>query len=178
MWNDVELMISAEEIRERVLKMGAEITRDYKGEEILIVGILKGSFVFMADLIRAIDGPVHVDFMDVSSYGASTETSGEVRILKDLDVSIEGRHVLVVEDIIDTGLTLKYILSLLQKRHPKSLNVCTLLDKPSRRQTDVVAKYNGFAIPDRFVVGYGLDYAERYRNLPGVYVLKPEIYQK
>jgi hypoxanthine phosphoribosyltransferase len=178
MLNDVEVLFSAEEVQKRVKEMGAEITRDYQGEELLVAGILKGAFIFMADLVRNIDGMVNIDFMDVSSYGASTETSGEVRIMKDLEGSIEGRHVLIVEDIVDTGLTLHYILSVLRQRNPKSLEVCTLLDKPSRRQSEVVAKYKGFAIPDKFVVGYGLDYAERYRNLPGVYVLKPEIYNK
>lgn len=176
MLNDVEVLFSAQEVQKRVKEMGTEITRDYQGEELLVAGILKGAFIFMADLVRNIDGMVNIDFMDVSSYGASTETSGEVRIMKDLEGSIEGRHVLIVEDIVDTGLTLHYILSVLRQRNPKSLEVCTLLDKPSRRQSEVVAKYKGFAIPDKFVVGYGLDYAERYRNLPGVYVLKPEIY--
>lgn len=178
MLNDVEVLFSAQEVQKRVKEMGNQITRDYQGEELLVAGILKGAFIFMADLVRNIDGMVNIDFMDVSSYGASTETSGEVRIMKDLEGSIEGRHVLIVEDIVDTGLTLHYILSVLRQRNPKSLEVCTLLDKPSRRQSEVVAKYKGFAIPDKFVVGYGLDYAERYRNLPGVYVLKPEIYSK
>ncbi|MGE5455186.1 MAG: hypoxanthine phosphoribosyltransferase [Methylocystaceae bacterium] len=177
MLNDVEVLFTAEEIEKRVKELGQQITHDYQGEELLVACILKGAFMFMSDLVRAIDGMVNLDFMDVSSYGASTETSGEVRIMKDLEVAIEGRHVLIVEDIIDTGLTLQYILSMLKQRNPKSLEVCTLLDKPSRRQSDVVAKYNGFSIPDKFVVGYGLDYAERYRNLPGVYVLKPEVYR-
>ncbi|MGE5381049.1 MAG: hypoxanthine phosphoribosyltransferase [Methylocystaceae bacterium] len=178
MLNDVDVLISAEKIKEKVKELGAQITRDYQGEELLVVCILKGAFIFMSDLVRAIDGVVNVDFMDVSSYGASTQTSGEVRIMKDLEGSIEGRHVLIVEDIIDTGLTLQYILSILKQRNPKSLGVCTLLDKPSRRQSDVIPQYCGFTIPDEFAVGYGLDYAERYRNLPGVYILKPEVYSK
>jgi len=178
MLNDVDVLFSAAEVQERVKELGAQITRDYQGEELLVVGILKGAFMFMADLVRAINGPVAIDFMDVSSYGVSAETSGEVRIMKDLDVSLENRHVLIVEDIVDTGLTLKFILEILQKRKPQSLKVCTLLDKPSRRRVEVVPYYNGFTIDDHFIVGYGIDYAERYRNLDGVYILKPEVYRK
>lgn len=178
MLNDVEVLFTADEVQRRVMELGAQITGDYQGEELLVVGILKGAFMFMADLVRSISGPVAIDFMDVSSYGVSSETSGEVRIMKDLDVSLEDRHVLIVEDIVDTGLTLKFILEILQKRKPKSLKVCTLLDKPSRRRVEVVPDYNGFTIEDHFIVGYGIDYAERYRNLAEVAILKPEVYKK
>jgi len=178
MLNDVEVLFTADEVQNRVKELGGQIAGDYHGEELLVVGILKGAFMFMADLVRAINGPVAIDFMDVSSYGASSETSGEVRIMKDLDVSLEDRHVLIVEDIVDTGLTLKFILEILQKRKPRSLKVCTLLDKPSRRRVEVVPDYNGFTVEDYFIVGYGIDYAERYRNLSAVCILKPEAYQK
>ncbi|MGE5372084.1 MAG: hypoxanthine phosphoribosyltransferase [Solirubrobacterales bacterium] len=178
MIDDVEVLFTETEIRAKVQELGRRITADYQGEELLVVGILKGAFVFMADLVRCIGLPVTMDFMDLSSYGASDHSSGEVRILKDLEQPIEGRHVLIVEDIIDTGVTLKYILEILQRRQPKSLKICTFLDKPSRRKSDVVSDYNGFSIPDHFVVGYGLDYAEKYRNLAGVYKLKPEAIQR
>ena len=177
MLNDVEsVLLSAKELAKRVVELGAEITADYAGKEILMIGVLRGAVVFMADLARAIKVPVAIDFMAVSSYGAGTSSSGVVRILKDLDVSIEGKHVLVVEDIIDSGLTLNYLLDNLKSRKPASLKLCTLLNKPERRKVKVNIDYNGFNVPDYFVVGYGLDYAEKYRNLPFIGVLKPAVY--
>lgn len=177
MLNDVErCLVSQEEIAQKVAQMGEQISRDYVGKNLVVVGILKGAIVFLSDLIRQIKIPVYLDFMAVSSYGSSTASSGVVRILKDLDKSIEGKDVLIVEDIIDSGLTLKYLLENLEARRPNSVKICTLLDKPARRETSVDIKYNGFVIPDEFAVGYGLDYNDKYRNLPGVYVLKKEIY--
>ncbi|SHG38054.1 hypoxanthine phosphoribosyltransferase [Thermosyntropha lipolytica DSM 11003] len=176
--NDVEILYDKETIRSKVKELAEQISRDYEGKDLLLVGILKGAFVFMADLIREIDIPVELDFMDVSSYGMSTVSSGEVRILKDLDYSIKDRDVLVVEDIIDTGLTLKYIKELLLKREPRSVKTCCLLDKPERRKVDINADYVGFVIPDEFIVGYGIDYAEKYRNIPEICILKPSVYQK
>jgi hypoxanthine phosphoribosyltransferase len=170
------ILVTEEEIRQKVGELGRAISEDYRGKQLLVVGILKGSIVFMSDLIRAIDLPLEIDFMEVSSYGHSTESSGAVRILKDLDVDIEGRDVLVVEDIIDTGLTLNYLMEILRARKPASLKVCTFLNKPSRRKVKMEADFNGYDIPDEFAVGYGLDYAEKYRNLPYVAVLKPEAY--
>jgi len=175
MMNDeLEVLLTEDKIKERVKELAQKISKDFAGEPLLVVGILKGAFIFMADLVRNLEMPVVIDFMDVSSYGYSTESSGEVRIMKDLEVPIEGKNVLIVEDIVDTGLTLQYIVSILKKRHPKSLRICAFLDKPSRRKTDVVPDYCGFVIPDKFVVGYGLDCAERYRNLPWVAVLKQQ----
>ena len=171
-----KILISREEIQKRVAELGAEITRDYKGKDLLVLGILKGAVPIMADLIREIKLPLKYDFMAVSSYGASTHSSGVVRILKDLERSVEDLHILIVEDIIDTGLTLKYLKENLAARNPLSIKVVTLLDKPDRRKAEVVPDYNGFTIPDEFVVGYGLDFDERYRNLPYVGVLKPEAY--
>lgn len=159
-------LLSAEQIRSRVAELGAEITDRYQGKELLVVGVLKGAFIFCSDLLRAIDLPAEVDFMAVSSYGQSTESSGVIKILKDLDTSVEGRHVLLVEDIVDTGLTLRYLQQYLLNKQPASLELVSLLDKPSRRRTDVTLNYSGFTIPDHFVVGYGIDYAEQYRNLP------------
>lgn len=177
MLNDMErCLVSQEEIAQKVAQLGEQISRDYVGKTLVVVGILKGAIVFLSDLIRQIKIPVYLDFMAVSSYGSSTESSGVVRILKDLDKSIEGKDVLIVEDIIDSGLTLKYLLENLEARRPNSVNVCTLLDKPARRKTTVNIKYNGIVIPDEFAVGYGLDYNDKYRNLQGVYVLKKEIY--
>jgi len=158
--------------------MGEAISQDYQGKEILVVGILKGSVVFMGDLVRKIKLPLQIDFMEVSSYGKSTESSGAVRILKDLETNIEGRNVLIVEDIVDTGLTLSYLVKILKARKPASLKICTFLNKPSRRKVALEADYNGYDIPDEFVVGYGLDFNEKYRNIPYVAVLKPEAYQK
>ncbi|EIW19644.1 MULTISPECIES: hypoxanthine phosphoribosyltransferase [Pelosinus] len=178
MINDVErVLLSEEQLATRIVELGAEITADYAGEEILMIGVLRGAVVFMADLARAIKIPVAIDFMAVSSYGAGTSSSGVVRILKDLDENVEGKHVLVVEDIIDSGLTLNYLVDNLKSRQPASIKICTLLNKPDRRKVDVDIAYNGFTIPDYFVIGYGLDYAEKYRNLPFIGILKPEIYQ-
>ncbi len=161
-------------IRDRIAELGAEISADYAGKDLLLVGVLKGAVFFMADLMRHITVPCEVDFMAISSYGASTDSSGVVRILKDLDETIEGRNVLVVEDIIDSGLTLSYLKRTLGARHPASLEVCALLTKPERREVEVPVRYIGFEIPNRFVVGFGLDYAERYRNLRYVGVLADE----
>jgi hypoxanthine phosphoribosyltransferase len=176
--NDVErVLLSEEQLAKRILEIGAEITADYAGKEILMIGVLRGAVLFMADLARAIKVPVAIDFMAVSSYGAGTSSSGVVRILKDLDENVEGKHVLVVEDIIDSGLTLNYLVDNLKSRQPASIKICTLLNKPDRRKVDVDIAYNGFTIPDHFVIGYGLDYAEKYRNLPFIGILKPEVYQ-
>ncbi|KAF1086446.1 Hypoxanthine-guanine phosphoribosyltransferase [Sporotomaculum syntrophicum] len=175
---DVEkLLFSRADIDNKVHELGSIISRDYAGQDLLMVGILKGAAVFMADLIRAISIDVSIDFMALSSYGASSKSTGVVRILKDLDKSIQNRHVLIVEDIVDTGLTLTYLLKILKARNPAGVRICTMLDKPSRRKADVPVDYNGFTIPDHFVVGYGLDYNEKYRNLPEIYVLKEEIYR-
>ena len=166
-----EILIDAERLQARIHELGEEITADYAGRELLLVGVLKGAVFFMADLMRSIDVPCEIDFMAISSYGASTDSSGVVRILKDLDINIEGRHVLVIEDIIDSGLTLSYLIRNLESREPASLAVCALLTKPERREIEVEVRYTGFEIPNRFVIGYGLDFAERYRNLPYVGVL-------
>jgi len=175
---DIEsIIISEEQVRERIAELGAQISRDYDGEPILLVAVLRGAALFIADLSRQITVPVELDFMAVSSYGSSTKSSGVVRILKDLDEQIEGRHVLVVEDILDTGLTLKYLLKNLASRKPASLEVVTLLAKEGKQRVPISCKYIGFAVPDEFVVGYGLDFAERYRNLPYIGVLKPSAYQ-
>jgi len=170
-----EILIDEETLHGRIAELGAQVSDDYRGEDLLLIGVLKGAIFFMADLMRSIDIPCEVDFMAISSYGAGIDSSGVVRILKDLDVSIEGRNVLVVEDIIDSGLTLSYLLRNLEAREPASLEVCALLTKPERRENDVVCRYVGFEIPNRFVIGYGLDFAERYRNLPFVGVLRDEL---
>ena len=170
-----EILIEEADLRARVAALGAEISADYDGRDLLLIGVLKGAVFFMADLMRQIEVPCEVDFMAISSYGAGVDSSGVVRILKDLDVSIEGRHVLVVEDIIDSGLTLSYLLRNLEAREPASLEVCALMTKPERRENDVECRYVGFEIPNRFVIGYGLDFAERYRNLPYVGVLRDEL---
>ncbi|EAX47240.1 hypoxanthine phosphoribosyltransferase [Thermosinus carboxydivorans Nor1] len=172
-----EILLSSEQLSARIREMGRQISADYAGKEILMIGVLRGAVIFMADLARAIDVPVALDFMAVSSYGASTTSSGVVRILKDLDEDVEGKHLLIVEDIIDSGLTLNYLLDNLRSRKPASIKICTLLNKPERRKVDVQVDYNGFTIPDHFVVGYGLDYAEKYRNLPFIGILKPEAYK-
>lgn len=178
MLNDVEsVLLSAEELAKRIEEIGAEISADYAGKEILMIGVLRGAVLFMADLARAITVPVAIDFMAVSSYGSGTSSSGVVRILKDLDEDVAGKHVLVVEDIIDSGLTLNYLLDNLKSRKPASIKLCTLLNKPERRKVKVDIDYNGFDVPDYFVVGYGLDYAEKYRNLPFIGILKPAVYQ-
>ena len=176
--NDVaEVLIGEEQIRQKVIELGARLSADYLGRELTLVSVLKGSLPFMADLMRAISIPVTIDLMEVSSYGgAATETSGLVRILKDLSSSIDGRDVLIVEDIIDTGLTLNYLVRYLKGKNPRSLRICTLLDKPARRLVEIPIDYRGFEIPDQFVIGYGLDFGERYRNLRFVGVLRPEVY--
>lgn len=173
------VLLSEQQIAERIQVMGAQIAEDYKEHpNVLLIGVLRGVAVFFGDMMRAIPLPVDIDFMSISSYGSSTRSSGVVRILKDLDENITGRHVIILEDIIDTGLTLSYLVRLLQERRPASLEICTLLDKPSRRLIEVPVKYVGFTIPDQFVVGYGLDYDQKYRNLPYVGILKPEVYAK
>ena len=169
---NLEVLIPREKIQARIEKLGAQIASDYAGLNPLLVGVLKGACFFLSDLMRAIDIPLGIEFMAISSYGSSTRTSGEVRIMKDLDVPIENRHILVVEDIVDTGLTLSYLLANLQSRGAASVKLAALLDKYERRQKEVKIDYLGFPIPDKFVVGYGLDYAERYRNLPFIAVLK------
>lgn len=166
-----KVLITPEEIQEKVKELGLTLSRDYGDKKLLLICVLKGAVIFLSDLMRVLDIPVEVDFMAVSSYGASTESSGVVRILKDLDCSIEGRHCLIVEDIIDTGLTLKYLEENLRSRQPASLKIITLLDKPDRRKAEIQPDYCGFTIPDEFVVGYGLDFNENYRGLPGIYVL-------
>ncbi len=172
-----EVLITEAQVRAKVAEMAADLSRDYAGHDLTLVSVLKGSLPFMADLMRAITIPVQIDLMEVSSYGGtSTETSGLVRILKDLSSSVEGRDVLIVEDIIDTGLTLNYLQRYLRGKNPASLRICALLDKPARRLAPIEIDYRGFTIPDRFVVGYGLDYGEFYRNLPYIGVLKPEVY--
>ena len=167
-----EVLVTAEALQRRVAELGREITADYAGRPLLLVGVLKGAVFFLSDLMRFIEVPVEVDFMAVASYGSATDSSGVVRILKDLDASIEGRDVVIVEDIVDSGLTLQYLLRNLGSRNPASLEVCALLTKPERRKVDLPTRYVGFEIPNRFVVGYGLDYAERYRNLPYVAVME------
>jgi hypoxanthine phosphoribosyltransferase len=173
-----EVLIDEAQIKERISELGAEIARDYRDKNLLMIGILKGALPFLADLMRSVDLPVSYDLMAVSSYGASTKTSGTVRINKDLDIDIEDKDVIIVEDIVDTGLTLTYLLENLRSRKVKSIKICTLLDKPSRRKVQIKPDYNGFEIDDIFVVGFGLDYAEKYRNLPYIGVLKPEVYSK
>jgi hypoxanthine phosphoribosyltransferase len=169
-----EVLVGREELSARIDELADQISRDYEGEELLLVGVLKGAVFFMADLARRLSVPCTLDFMAVSSYGSSTDSSGVVRILKDLDTEIEGRHVLIVEDIIDSGLTLSYLLKNLRTRNPASLEVCALLTKPARRRTHITCKYMGFEMPNKFVVGYGLDFAERYRTLDYIAVLAPE----
>ena len=159
------------QLQQRIAALGDELSRDYAGREPLLVGVLKGAVFFMADLVRRITVPCEIDFMAVSSYGSGTDSSGVVRILKDLDANIEGRHVLIVEDIVDSGLTLSYLVRNLQARRPASLEVCALLTKPDRRKTEIICRYVGFEIPNRFAIGYGLDYGERYRSLPYVAAL-------
>lgn len=170
------ILFSEEQLAQRVHEIAAQIDKDYEGKEPLLVSVLRGSFVFMADLVRQITVPCTVDFMAVSSYGSGTTSSGQVKIVKDLSETIEGKDVLVVEDILDSGNTLSYLLKLLEARRPASIRLCTLLDKPERRTKPVAVQYSGFTIPDEFVVGYGLDYNERYRNLPYIGVLKPRVY--
>ena len=179
MHGDIErVILSTEEIEKRVVELGEQISADYSSEPVLLIAVLRGAALFVADLARAISSPVEIDFMAVSSYGSATKSSGVVRIIKDLDETIEGRHVLVVEDILDTGLTLKYLLKNLASRGPASLEVVTLLSKEGKQRVPITCKYIGFDVADEFVVGYGLDYAERYRNLPYIGVLRPEIYSE
>lgn len=170
------ILFSEEQLKARVREIAGQIDRDFAGKEPMLISVLRGSFIFMADLMRSITLPCTVDFMAVSSYGAGTTSSGQVKITKDLSESIEGRDIIVVEDILDSGNTLSYLLQLLQARSPASVRLCTLLDKPSRRTKEVELHYSGFTIPDYFVVGYGLDYAEKYRNLPYIGILKPCVY--
>jgi hypoxanthine phosphoribosyltransferase len=170
-----QVLIDERRLQERIGELGEEISADYAGRDLLLLGVLKGAVFFMADLMRRLTVPCEIDFMAISSYGASTDSSGVVRILKDLDINIEGRDVLVVEDIIDSGLTLSYLVRTLEAREPASLAVCALLTKPERREIDVDVRYVGFEIPNRFVIGYGLDFAERYRNLPYVAVLQSDL---
>jgi hypoxanthine phosphoribosyltransferase len=167
-----EILVSADDLQRRIDELGTEISRDYEGADLVLIGVLKGAVLFMADLMRHLTVPCEVDFMAVSSYGSSTDSSGVVRILKDLDASIEGRDVLIVEDIIDSGLTLQYLLRNLRARNPRSLEVCALLTKPERRRVDLPTRYVGFEIPNRFAIGYGLDHAQRYRNLNYVAALR------
>lgn len=174
--NIAQVLVSSVAIQKRVKEMGEAISRDYAGKNLLVVGILKGAIIFLADLVREISIPLQLDFMAVSSYGDATSTSGAVRILKDLEVAVEDKHLLIVEDIVDTGLTLNYLLENLKARRPLSVRACTILDKPERRLVDVNVDYCGFCIPDYFVVGYGLDYSQMYRHLPDICVLKPEVY--
>ena len=169
-----EILVGAEELQRRVEDLGAEISRDYEGRDLVMIGVLRGAVLFLADLLRHLSVPCEIDFMAVSSYGSQTDSSGVVRILKDLDSSIEGRHALIVEDIIDSGLTLQYLLRNLRARNPASLEVCALLTKPERLRVELPIRYVGFEIPNRFVIGYGLDYAQRYRNLSYVAVLNQQ----
>jgi hypoxanthine phosphoribosyltransferase len=171
-----EVLLSGDEVQARVAELGAQLASDYEGRDPVLVSVLKGSIIFLADLVRAMPIPLSIDLMEVSSYGSSTESSGQVRILKDLSTPIEGREVIVVEDIIDTGLTLNYLLRYLHDKGPASIRICCLLDKPARRLAPIEIDYRGFTIADRFVIGYGLDYAERYRNLPYIGVLRPSVY--
>ncbi len=171
-----EILFSEAQLKSRVEEIARQIETDYAGKEIMLISVLRGSFIFMADLCRAIHLPCTLDFMAVSSYGKSASSSGQIQILKDLSEDITGRHVVVVEDILDSGNTLSYLLKILEHRHPASIRLCTLLDKPDRRTKPVELHYAGFTIPDAFVVGYGLDYAEKYRNLPYIGILKPEVY--
>lgn len=179
MINDVkEILFTEEQLREKVKELGIKISEDYKGKDLVVVGILKGSVIFAAELIKNITIPCEIDFMAVSSYGNSTETSGIVKILKDLDQNIEGKHVLIVEDIVDTGVTLNYLLKYLKARKAIGIEIVSLLNKQARRKVEIDVKYMGFEVPDEFIVGYGIDYAEKYRNLPYIGILKPEIYKK
>ena len=178
MRDDIQtVLVSEEQLRAKVAELGARISQDYAGKDLLLVSILKGAVVFMADLMRAVTIPCSIDFMVVSSYGGTnTQTTGLVKIVKDLDADLSGREVLIVEDVLDTGVTLSNLVPMLKMRHPNSVKICAILDKPARRKTSITADYRGFEVPDAFVVGYGLDYDEKYRNLPFVGVLKPEVY--
>ena len=172
------VLFTEEDLRARVTDMGRQITADHQGESLLVVSVLRGAAIFMADLVREIDLPLEMDYMAISSYGNGVKSSGIVRILKDLTSSVEGRHVLIAEDILDSGLTLKYLIRNLESRNPASIEVATLLRKKTKAQADIDCRYVGFECPDEFIVGYGMDYAERYRNLPYIGVLKPEVYER
>lgn len=172
------VLVSEQQLKDKVAQLGAQISQDYAGKDLVLVSILKGAVVFMADLMRAVTIPCSIDFMVVSSYGAGTTTTGLVKIIKDLDSDLSGKDVLIVEDILDTGITLSNLVPMLKMRDPNSVRICAILDKPSRRRADIQADYIGFQVPDEFVVGYGLDYDEKYRNLPYVGVLKPSVYEK
>jgi hypoxanthine phosphoribosyltransferase len=179
MMEDIEeILVRREEISEMVKRLGMEISKDYEGCELVLIGVLKGGFVFLADLMREITIPVDMDLIEVSSYGASTRSSGIVRIIKDVDMNVSGKHVLIIEDLVDTGLTLNHLKELFSTRGPKSVKICAAFDKPSRRKIDIQVEYKGIVVPDKFIVGYGLDYAGKYRNLPDVCTLKKEIYSK
>jgi len=173
-----EILVTKEQIQQKVKELGKRISEDYEGKDLVLVGVLKGGFVFMADLIREITIPVDLDFIAVSSYGASTKSSGVVRIIKDIDVNVTGKHVLIVEDLVDTGLTLRYIKDLFLARDPLSVKICTAFDKPSRRKIEIEVDYKGIEVPDKFIVGYGLDFAGKYRNLPDVRTLKQYVYKE
>ena len=172
------VLVSQAQLKEKIAELGAQITKDYQGKDLLLVSILKGACVFLSDLMRAVELPLSIDFMCVSSYGAGTVTQGHANIIKDLDVDIEGKDVLIVEDILDSGVTLSHVMEILRSRKPASLRLCSLLEKPERHKVNVPIDYLGFVVPDEFVVGYGLDYAEKYRNLPYVGVLKESVYSK
>ncbi len=179
MLNDIaSILISREELESKTKELGKQISDEYKGKDLVIICVLKGGIMFTTDLVKEITLPLEMDFMAISSYGASTSTSGVVRIIKDLETDIKGKDILIVEDIIDSGLTLKYLKELLKGREPSSIKICTLLSKPARRQENVHIDYKGFDIPDEFVIGYGLDFAEKYRNLPYIGILRPEVYEK
>jgi hypoxanthine phosphoribosyltransferase len=179
LYDDAEsVLIKRDKIAARVKELGAQIAADYKDKNPLMICILKGSAIFFADLIRAMDIPLELEFMAISSYGSSSKSSGEVKVVKDTDKSLENRHVILVEDIVDTGLTLAYLKNMLARRAPASFKICSLLDKPERRETEIKADYLGFTVPNSFVIGYGLDYAQKYRNMPDICILKPEIYMK
>ncbi|KQX57755.1 hypoxanthine phosphoribosyltransferase [Paenibacillus alginolyticus] len=177
MYSDIqEVLYSEEQIQGKIKELGEKLSIDYEGKNPLVICVLKGAFIFMADLVKQIRVPLELDFMAVSSYGQSTKSSGVVKIIKDLDVPVEGRHILIVEDIIDSGLTLSYLIDVLERRNAKTISVVALFNKPARRTVDLEPEYAGYVLPDEFVVGYGLDYAEKYRNLPFIGILKPEIY--
>ncbi|MFD0698924.1 hypoxanthine phosphoribosyltransferase [Paenibacillus sp. GCM10027628] len=177
MYSDIqEVLYSEEQIQNKIKELGEQLSSDYEGKNPLVICVLKGAFIFMADLVKQIRVPLELDFMAVSSYGQSTKSSGVVKIIKDLDVPVEGRHILIVEDIIDSGLTLSYLIDVLERRNAKSISVVALFNKPARRTVELEPDYSGYELPDEFVVGYGLDYAEKYRNLPFIGILKPEIY--
>lgn len=179
MQKDIKAVLySEEQIQAKVREMGQQLSKDFNGRNPLVICVLKGAFIFMSDLVKSIFVPLEIDFMAVSSYGQSTKSSGVVKIIKDLDVSVEGRDVIIVEDIIDSGLTLSYLIDVLERRNARSVTVAALFDKPARRTVDLEPDYKGFTLPDEFVVGYGLDFAEKYRNLPYIGILKPEVYEK